>query len=385
MKIHNINDLCTTVNKEIVFITGVTGQDGSHMADYILQNTDFLVVGGARRLSVENHVNIKHLENHPRFNLVNFDLTDSHSIYKLVELLQPKYFINFAAQSFVASSWDFAKQTWETNSTSVLDCLEAIHRFKPDCRFYNAGSSEEFGDVIKTPQDETHPARPRSPYGASKSAARTLVKVYRESYGLYAVQGWLFNHEGERRGEEFVTRKITQNVVRIANEVKHGIPNPTVVELGNINAKRDWSYAPDFMDGIWRMLNQDKYNEDLALVRNDMMEIYKTKYTKWLSQKISDYVLASGETHTIREFVEKSFSHFNIKGEWVGEGINEHLIINKHTTLVRICSKFYRPAEVDILLGDSSRARKELGWKPKTSFDELVKIMVDSDSKLIER
>jgi len=380
MKVHNIQDLQGKgFQGKIAFVTGVTGQDGSHMADYLLANTDLTVVGGARRLSVENHDNIKHLMNHPRFVLVNFDLTDSHSIYKLVEVLQPDYFINFAAQSFVKSSWDFARQTWETNSTAVLDCLEAIVRFKPTCRFYNAGSSEEFGDVVKTPQDETHPARPRSPYGASKSAARTIVKVYRESYGLYAVQGWLFNHEGERRGEEFVTRKITLNVNRIVKELASG-KTPTPLDLGNVNAKRDWSYSPDFMDGVWRMLNQDIYNVDLAVVRTDMMEIYGDKYTQWLSRKLSDYVLASGETHTIKEFVEKSFRCLGLTGSWVGEGLNE-LFVSNGMTLVYIDQKHYRPAEVEILLGDSSKVRKELGWKPNTSFDELVEIMVKNDKK----
>lgn len=377
MKVHNIQDLHDKIPGKVVFITGVTGQDGSHMADYFLQKTDYIIVGGVRRLSVENHDNIKHLDGNPRFMLVNFDLTDSHSIYKLVELLQPDYFINFAAQSFVKSSWDFARQTWETNSTAVLDCLEAIVRFKPTCRFYNAGSSEEFGDVVHTPQDENHPARPRSPYGASKSAARTIVKVYRESYGLYAIQGWLFNHEGERRGEDFVTRKITMNVSRIMKELASGqVPEP--LDLGNVNAKRDWSYSPDFMDGVWRMLNQDVFNKDLASVREDMMEIYGKKYTQWLSRKLSDYVLASGETHTIKEFVEKSFSCFGLKGEWVGEGLKE-VYVSQGMILVNIDPKHYRPAEVEILLGDSTKVRTELGWQPKTSFDDLVKIMVKKD------
>ena len=165
MKIKNIQDIVRPVGT-VVFVTGVSGQDGSHMVDYLLRETNASIIGGARRLSVENHINLRHLENEPRFQLVNFDLTDSHSIYKIIEYAKPDYFINFAAQSFVASSWDFARQTWECNSTSILDCLEAIKRLKPDCRFYNAGSSEEFGNVVYEPQDENHPARPRSPYGS---------------------------------------------------------------------------------------------------------------------------------------------------------------------------------------------------------------------------
>jgi len=267
MKINNIQDI-KRPEGIVVFVTGVTGQDGSHMVDYLLRETNTSIIGGARRLSVDNHNNISHLENESRFQLVNFDLTDSHSIYKIVECAKPDYFINFAAQSFVASSWDFARQTWECNSTAILDCLEAIKRLRPNCRFYNAGSSEEFGNVTYQPQDENHPAKPRSPYGASKVAARQLIKVYRESYGLYAVQGWLFNHEGPRRGTEFVTRKITKGVAGIFDAIvnnKKIIP----IELGNIDAKRDWSDAEDMVDAVWRMLNQEKYNKKLNKEEND--------------------------------------------------------------------------------------------------------------------
>jgi GDPmannose 4,6-dehydratase len=340
--------------KKLCIVTGVTGQDGSFMVDYLLKNTDLYVVGGVRRLSVYNHINISHIDDE-RFVLLNFDLTDSHSISRIVEKLQPEYFINLAAQSFVASSWDFARQTWATNSTSVLDILEAIRLHKPDCKMYQAGSSEEFGDVSYVPQDEKHPLKPRSPYGASKAAARQLTKVYRESYGIFAIQGWLFNHESERRGAEFVTRKITKNIARIRNSIRTG-EKFTPLELGNIDAKRDWSHAEDFVDGIWKMLNHKEPKE---------------------------YVLSSNETHTVREFVEKAFSLAGIDGEWAGEGVNEKFAL-KHKpeiTLMNINEKFYRPAEVDLLLGDSSLARKELNWMPKISFEELVKKMVENDLK----
>jgi GDPmannose 4,6-dehydratase len=355
----NIEDASRLINnRKTVVITGVTGQDGSHMADFLLKNTDYLVFGGVRRLSVYNHENIKHIKS-DRFYLINFDLTDSHAISRTVEKLQPDYFINFAAQSFVASSWDFARQTWQTNSTSVLDILEAIRLYKPSCRLYQAGSSEEFGNVTYTPQDEKHPLRPRSPYGASKAASRQLIKVYRESYNLYAIQGWLFNHEGVRRGEEFVTRKITKNVARIYSAIKNNqdfIP----LELGNIEAKRDWSDAEDFIDGVWMMLNQDVYNKNYNGTPND-------------------YVFSSNETHTIKEFVEKAFYIVGINGKWIGE--NEHLIYvsDNNKTLMQINPKFYRPAEVELLLGDSRRARQELGWAPKISFDRLIEKMVLSD------
>ena len=198
-----------------VIVTGVTGQDGSHMVDFLLKETSHKIYGSIRRLSVNNHENILHLEDEPRFQLIDLDLNDPHSIRDVVIDIQPDYFINFAAQSFVAGSWKYPIQTWDTDSNAVLHILESVRRFSPKCRFYNAGSSEEFGDVITTPQNEFHPLRPQSPYGAAKCAARHLVRVYRESYGLFAIQGWLFNHEGTRRGLDFVTRKISDGVANI--------------------------------------------------------------------------------------------------------------------------------------------------------------------------
>jgi GDPmannose 4,6-dehydratase len=391
MKINNIQDI-RCPEGTVVFVTGVTGQDGSHMADYLLRETSASVVGGARRLSVENHDNIKHLENEPRFQLVNFDLTDSHSIYKIIEYAKPDYFINFAAQSFVASSWDFARQTWECNSTAILDCLEAIKRLRPTCRFYNAGSSEEFGNVAYEPQDECHPARPRSPYGASKAAARTLIKVYRESYGLYAVQGWLFNHEGPRRGEEFVTRKITKGVANIFNSIINDKP-VVGIELGNIDAVRDWSDAEDMMDAVWRMLNQEKYNEKLSAEHfEEWYELYneyenKKQMTEWEAARIKDYVVGSGENRTIRDFINTAFKVLNIRGDWMGEGVNEYLwyssgpkaLASSECKLVTINPKFYRPAEVNVLRADPTKIKTELGWSPKITFDRLVEKMIEKD------
>jgi GDPmannose 4,6-dehydratase len=355
----NIEDASKLIKgRKTVVITGVTGQDGSHMADFLLKNTDLLIFGGVRRLSVYNHENIKHIQS-DRFHLINFDLTDSHAIARTVEKLQPDYFINFAAQSFVASSWDFAKQTWATNSTSVLDILEAIRLYKPSCRLYQAGSSEEFGNVMYSPQDEKHPLRPRSPYGASKAASRQLIKVYRDSYNLYAIQGWLFNHEGIRRGEEFVTRKITKNIARIYNALKNN-EEFKPMELGNMEAKRDWSDAEDFIEGVWMMLNQDKYN----LNYNGIPQ---------------EYVFSSNETHTIKEFVEKAFNVAGVDGKWIGENEHTMYVSNTNKILLQVNPKFYRPAEVELLLGNSNKARQELGWKPKISFDNLVKKMVECD------
>jgi len=239
---------------------------------------------------------------------------------------------------------------------AVLYQLEAIRKHCPNCRYYNAGSSEEFGDVLYSPQSELHPLRPRSPYGVSKASARHMVKVWRDSYDLYAIQGWLFNHEGTRRGEEFVTRKITKNVARIKNEYILNDFKP--LELGNIDAKRDWSNAEDFVEGVWLMLNQEEPRE---------------------------YVLSSNETHTIREFVEQAFNFAGFAVEeckWVGKGVDEKYV-HEGRTLMQINPEFYRPAEVEVLWGDSSEARRNLGWKPKTDFIGLVRKMVDNDLRLL--
>lgn len=336
-----------------VIITGVTGQDGSHMADYLLANTEYQIFGAVRRLSVSNHKNIAHISN-PRFKLIDLDISDPESVNTAVIRYKPDYFINLAANSFVGSSWEMPVNHMQTNCMAVLYQLEAIRKFAPKCRYYNAGSSEEFGDVIFSPQTEAHPLRPRSPYGASKAAARQVVKVWRDSYDLYAVQGWLFNHEGTRRGVEFVTRKITKGV----SAIKRAIDSNNFIEaikLGNLESKRDWSDAEDFVHGIWLMLNQEKPK---------------------------DYVLSSNETHTVREFVELAFAAAGIEGQWLGrKGTIEEVYINKDSRLpmVMIDPKFFRPAEVDLLLGDSTMARSELCWQPQTSFFQLVKKMTLND------
>ena len=334
-----------------IIVTGVTGQDGSHMVDYLLKNTDHKIYGAVRRLSVKNHENILHLENEPRFELINMDLNDAHSMRDVVIDLQPDYFINFAAQSFVAGSWHYPIQTWDTDADAVLHILESIRRFAPNCKFYNAGSSEEFGDVIYSPQNEEHPLRPQSPYGAAKCAARHLVRVYRESYNLYAVQGWLFNHEGSRRGLDFVTRKISHSIAKIKIALDSGKTIP-VLKLGNIEAKRDCSDAEDFMEGVWLMLNQDAPK---------------------------NYVLGSGEMHTVREFLEETLKCADIAFKSEGAEDNEKYYTLDGQLIFEVDPKFYRPAEVHELCGDCSLAENEMGWTRKTNFAGLVKKMYQSD------
>ena len=339
-----------------ILVTGTLGQDGANMCEFLLEDPDNKVFGMIRRASCPNFENCQKFLDHPNFQLVYGDLTDEFSISKLVQEIQPDYFINFAANSFVGCSWDMPLHVFDTNATGVIRCLEAIRAYQPNCRFYSAGSSEEFGNVDYSPQDLQHPLKPRSPYGASKCAARHFVKVYRESYDIFAVHGTLFNHEGTKRGEEFVTRKITKGVARIKKALDKGEKsNP--IELGNIYAKRDWSDSEDFVKGVWLMLNQDKPK---------------------------DYILASGETHTIKEFIERAFLAADIQGNWTeveGEPLKTkfHRDSDEGEVLVKINPSFYRPNEVELLLGDPTDIKLELGWKPEVSFCNLVKKMVKHD------
>lgn len=341
-----------------IIITGVTGQDGSHMVDYLLKllgESDFMLYGTARRLSVKNHDNILHLENEPKFKLINMDLNDAHSIRDIIIDIQPDYFINFGAQSFVAGSWNYPIQTWSTDADAVLHILESIRRFAPHCRFYNAGSSEEFGDVISTPQSESHPLRPQSPYGAAKCAARHIVRVYRESYNLYAIQGWLFNHEGPRRGLDFVTRKISHGIARIKHSIEKN-KSFEPIRLGNLDAKRDWSHAEDVIKAVWLMLNQNKPLE---------------------------YVIGSGKMHSVRKFIEICLVCANIDFTKKGELDNEKYFYKKNPIIV-IDPNFYRPAEVHKLCADYSLAEKHLDWKPSMTFNSLVEKMYNSDYELLK-
>ena len=342
-----------------VIVTGILGQDGANMAEYLLSLDDAIeVYGMMRRTSNVNKDNIKTFENHPNFNLVYGDLTDEISLDKLVKEIQPNYFINFGANSFVGCSWDMPLQVFDVNTLGVIRALEAIRKFKPECRFYSAGSSEELGDVDYSPQDINHPIKPRSPYGASKAAARHIVKVYRESYDIFAIHSILFNHEGLRRGEEFVTRKITKGVARIKQAIDKGNAFEPL-QLGNVNAKRDWSDSEDFVKAVWLMLNQEEPRE---------------------------YVLSSNETHSVKEFVSLAFKEAGIRGLWSGEGLDEKFrIYQENKILAEVNKDFYRPAEVQLLYGNSDPARSELGWTPAISFADLVKRMVTKDLEIAEK
>ena len=335
-----------------IVITGVTGQMGSTLADLCLEK-GARVVGTIRRLSVPNHANIAHIKD-PKFSLETMDLGDVHSISATFRKHEPDLWIGCAANSFVGNSWKCPEQHIEFNTLGVLRQLEALREF-PKTRFLNFGSSEEWGDVQYVPQDENHPLRARSPYGASKIAARQLVKVYRESYGLFAIQPWCTNYESERRGLEFITRKITSGVAKIVSQIKRG-QEITPIVIGNLEARRDWSYCRDFAEGVLLMLNQSAPKE---------------------------FVLASGIATTVRCFVELSFQRAGLPIIWhrTVNPLDEFATIDGHAIVLRISKEFFRPAEVDLLLGNSAKIRAELGWKPKVDLQGLVNIMVDHDLK----
>lgn len=335
-----------------VVITGVTGQMGSYLADEYI-NRGYNVVGAVRRLSVPNNKNISHLLSHRLFKTDIMDLGDAHSINKFVDKYKPDYFFNCAANSFVGTSWDCPEQHFEFNTLGVLRQLEAIKTFSPNTRYLNFGSSEEFGNVQYSPQDEKHPPCSRSPYGASKVAARQIIKVYRESYNLFAVQCWCFNYESPRRGIEFISKKVTSSLAKIKYCIERGI-DFTPLELGNLNARRDWSHAKDFAKGVIKMIENDIPKE---------------------------YVFSSNETHTVRSLVDECLKIYEINGQWVGCDKDEKFIDDSGRVVVKVNPKFFRPAEVDLLIGDSSLARRELNWKPEYSFNELIQEMALEDVK----
>jgi GDPmannose 4,6-dehydratase len=318
--------------KKRALITGITGQDGSYLAELLLDK-GYEVFGIIRRLSAPNVWRIQHLLD--KVTLLQADLLDQLSLIKAVEQANPDEFYNLAAMSFVPSSWDQPMLTGEYNSQGVTRCLEAVRSVNTKIRFYQASSSEMYGRVREVPQSEDTPFYPRSPYGVSKVFGHYITVNYRESYGLYACSGILFNHESPRRGIEFVTRKVTDGVARI----KHGKTDKLM--LGNRDAKRDWGFSGDYVRAMWMMLQQDQPD---------------------------DYVIATGETHSVQELVEVAFAHVGL--DW-----------QKH---VGVDQRFIRPAEVDLLIGDPAKAKAKLGWTPSVDFKGLVHMMVDADMARIE-
>jgi len=341
--------------KKIALITGITGQDGSYLAEFLLEK-GYEVHGIVRRVSTFNRQRIEHLfpDMHGKKNLITLhygDLTDANSLHRIIRELKPDEVYQLGAQSHVRISFDIPEFTGNTTALSTTRLLEAIRHDYPETKFYQASSSEMFGLAKEIPQKETTPFHPRSPYGVAKVYAYWMTVNYRESYGMHASNGILFNHESPRRGENFVSRKITLGLAKIvAGELD-------TLHLGNLNAKRDWGYAKDYVEGMWLMLQQEKPD---------------------------DYILATNETHTVREFVEEACRLLDIDLVWEGEGINEVGINRKNNAkIIKIDPMYFRPAEVDILQGDYGKAKKVLGWEPKVRFKELVKIMVESDLRAV--
>ncbi|OOM68781.1 GDP-mannose 4,6-dehydratase [Clostridium sp. BL-8] len=329
-------------------ITGINGQDGSYLAELLLQK-GYEVYGLMRRKSVVDYGNVEHIKD--KINFIYGDMTDLVSLINAMKVSKADEVYNLAAQSFVGTSWEQPVATAEIDGVGVTNMLEAIRIVKPTARFYQASTSEMFGLVQEIPQKETTPFYPRSPYGVAKLYGHWITKNYRESYDMYACSGILFNHESERRGKEFVTRKITDAVARIKQGVQEHL------ELGNMDSKRDWGHSKDYVRAMWLMLQQDVAD---------------------------DYVVATNETRTVREFVETAFAHVDINVKWQGTGVDE-IGIDESTgkTIVKINPKFFRPSEVDILIGDPSKAENKLGWEREIPFSQLVERMVTNDMKLV--
>ena len=330
-------------------ITGITGQDGSYLAELLLSK-GYEVYGIMRRKSVVDYGNVDHLKDQIHF--IYADMTDLVSLIAAMRISQADEVYNLAAQSFVATSWDTPVGTAEIDGLGVTNMLEAIRTVKPECRFYQASTSEMFGLVQAVPQNETTPFYPRSPYGVAKLYGHWITKNYRESYGMFACSGILFNHESERRGLEFVTRKITHAAARISLGLQD------CVELGNLSAKRDWGHSQDYVRAMWLMLQQDAPD---------------------------DYVVATGETRTVEDFATQAFAAVGITLDWQGEG-TERVGINTANgkTVVKVNPLFYRPAEVELLLGDPTKAETKLGWRREIDFKELVSRMAQNDLALVK-
>ncbi len=336
-------------------ITGITGQDGSYLAEWLLDK-GYEVHGIVRRVSSFNRNRIEHLfkEHHEQETglfLHYGDLGDSSNLNRIIEKVNPVEIYNLGAQSHVQVSFAIPEDTADTDAIGTLRLLDAIRETKSAARFYQASTSELFGKVMEVPQSETTPFYPRSPYAVAKQYGFWITKNYRESYGLHASNGILFNHESPRRGESFVTRKITMAVARIHSGLQ------TMMYMGNIDAYRDWGYAPDYVRMMWMMLQQDEPD---------------------------DYVAATGEMHTVREFIEKAFEHVGRKIEWRGKNVDEQGIdLSTGQLVVKIDPRYFRPAEVEQLLGNPAKAKRQLGWEPEVKFEQLVRIMTDGDLRLL--
>lgn len=333
-------------------ITGITGQDGAYLAKLLIDK-GYKVFGTVRRSTSEKFINLKYLSVYDKIKFYDFDLLELSNIQNVIKETKPHEIYHLAAQSFVPTSFQVPIVTTDINSLGTLRILDSINSINKNIKFYQASTSEMFGKVVQIPQTENTPFYPRSPYGVSKVFSHWITVNYRESYNIHASSGILFNHESPLRGSEFVTKKITSSLSRI----KYG--SKEVLKVGNINARRDWGYAGDYVYAMWLMLQQKKPN---------------------------DYVIATGKTHSVKEFINLTLKYLNLEYKWVGRGMNERAInIKNDKTIIKIDKEFFRPAEVDLLIGNSGKAKRKLKWKPNTNLKQLVKLMVDYDLSQIKK
>ena len=338
--------------KKKAFITGINGQDGSYLTE-ILLNKGYEVHGIIRRVSVFNTERIEHLMNHENLKLYHGDITDSSNVNHLIEKIRPEEIYNLSAQSHVAISFEVPEYTAQVDAMGTLRILEAMRSYCPESKFYQASTSELFGKVQETPQKETTPFYPRSPYGVAKLYGFWIVKNYREAYNLFAVNGILFNHESERRAKNFVTRKITNDLCEVHFGLKKSL------KLGNLDAKRDWGYAKEYAEAMWLMLQQNTPE---------------------------DFVIATGKQYSVREFISKAAKHLGYEVEWRGTGADEKGFDKQSgKLLVEVDHKYLRPAEVETLIGDATKAKQLLGWEAKTDIDGLVSLMMKHDMEAVRR
>ncbi|KAL2713480.1 hypothetical protein V1478_017178 [Vespula squamosa] len=352
--------MATGDDRRVALITGITGQDGSYLAEFLLEK-GYDVHGIIRRASSFNTARIQHLYADPKchrqgkMKLHYGDMTDSSSLVKVISSVQPTEIYNLAAQSHVMVSFEVSEYTAEVDAVGTVRLLDAIRTcgLEKSVKFYHASTSELYGRAVEVPQNERTPFYPRSPYACAKLYSFWIVVNYREAYNMFACNGILFNHESPRRGENFVTRKVTRSIAKIHLGLQD------VLELGNLDAKRDWGHAKDYVEAMWLMLQQSTPD---------------------------DYVIATGETHSVREFVEAAFQYVGRTIKWEGEGVNETgKDADNEKVLVRVNPKYFRPTEVDVLLGDATKAKEKFGWKPTITFEALVKDMMDSDLNLMKK
>lgn len=337
-------------NQQRALITGVTGQDGSYLAEFLLAK-GYEVWGIVRRNSSSHRARLDAIYSDPaipddRFHVVYGDLADATSLFRIVKKVQPSEIYNLGAQSHVKVSFEIPEYTGDVTGLGPMRMLEAIRELRLEAKFYQASSSELYGKVLETPQTERTPFYPRSPYACAKAFAYYITRNYREAYGIFAVNGILFNHESPRRGPSFVTRKISRAVAAIVRGEQERL------SLGNLDAKRDWGFAGDYVEAIWRMMQ---------------------------AEEADDFVIATGETHSVREFCDIAFDHVDLPLRWEGEGLEQRGIAADGRVLVDVNPEYFRPSEVELMLGDASKARAALGWQPKVGFEDLVRMMVDAD------